>query len=137
MKLMKLIEELGGELVPFVMERPICLNGNCDNLAQKKNKNRYSPFCRGCNDIYAARGIFPPHIEPVKKFRCENEDGKLGFPCLVNWTLVEESGASISTHIDHIDGNHMNNTPENTMELCPLCHNTKSKMNGDYHGYKY
>lgn len=112
--------------------RVICLNEGCDNLAQKKSKNRYSPFCQTCNTRYSKGFNFPEHITPIKTFRCTNEHGILGYPCVVNWKLVEEIGYRITTHMDHIDGNHLNNTPENTMELCPECHHRKSSENGDY-----
>jgi len=33
--------------------------------------------------------------------------------------------------VDHIDGNHSNNNPENLQTLCPNCHAVKTVINGD------
>lgn len=41
------------------------------------------------------------------------------------------------TELDHKDGNHTNNTPENVEELCKACHAHKSKLNGDHKGFRY
>jgi hypothetical protein len=127
---MQLFEQFG-ELVqtgPVV----ICLNPGCGNLSKQVTKTRYSPFCKGCNTRYSKGRLFPKRITPIKTFRCANEHGILGYPCVINWKLVDEIGYRITTHIDHIDGNHLNNTLDNTMELCPECHHRKSSENGDY-----
>lgn len=34
-------------------------------------------------------------------------------------------------HVDHIDGNHENNAPENLQTLCSRCHSIKTVINGD------
>lgn len=36
--------------------------------------------------------------------------------------------------IDHIDGNHTNDTPENLQELCANCHRLKTQLNEDWLG---
>tara|TARA_B110000211_G_scaffold15214_1_gene15879 strand:- start:1748 stop:2191 length:444 start_codon:yes stop_codon:yes gene_type:complete len=33
--------------------------------------------------------------------------------------------------VDHMDGNHSNNSPENLQTLCPNCHAIKTVINGD------
>ena len=33
--------------------------------------------------------------------------------------------------VDHIDGNHRNNSPENLQSLCKNCHSAKTIVNGD------
>jgi 5-methylcytosine-specific restriction endonuclease McrA len=33
--------------------------------------------------------------------------------------------------VDHIDGNHLNNHPDNLQTLCANCHRLKTKVNGD------
>ena len=33
--------------------------------------------------------------------------------------------------LDHIDGNHYNNVPDNIQTLCKNCHSYKTKINGD------
>jgi hypothetical protein len=34
--------------------------------------------------------------------------------------------------VDHIDGNHQNNSPENLQTLCANCHRLKTHLNEDY-----
>jgi len=34
-------------------------------------------------------------------------------------------------HVDHMDGNHENNDPENLQTLCSRCHSIKTVINGD------
>lgn len=70
-----------------------------------------------------------------KRFICENIDGTLGFPCVINWDKVD-ANRNI-TQLDHKDGNHLNNTAGNIQELCMVCHDEKSKRNGDLRGYRY
>jgi hypothetical protein len=38
--------------------------------------------------------------------------------------------------MDHVDGNHLNNDPANLQELCPYCHDEKSRRNGDKDGWR-
>ena len=120
------------EEIRKMFNAPNCLNPGCKRKAKWTHGSRYSPFCGTCEGLYSKGKPFPAHITPVKRFRCENENGKLEFPCVVDWKLVDIHKIRISTHIDHIDGNHYNNTLNNTQELCPICHDRKSKMNGDY-----
>lgn len=41
---------------------------------------------------------------------------------------------SCQLDVDHIDGNHSNNEPDNLQTLCANCHRLKSKHNGDFVG---
>lgn len=41
------------------------------------------------------------------------------------------------TEVDHKDGNHCNNSPENLDELCIVCHKIKGQMSGDYNRFKH
>ncbi len=34
--------------------------------------------------------------------------------------------------VDHIDGNHSNNDPDNLQTLCKICHGVKTIVNADY-----
>ena len=71
-----------------------------------------------------------------RKFRkdyCENIDGRLGFECTstIFWPGMLD--------VDHKDGNHDNNNPDNLQTLCKCCHAYKGNINKDYKskkGYK-
>ena len=69
-----------------------------------------------------------------KKDFCENFNSHLGFKCPVN--KEEWSDFAESLDLDHLDGNHMNNTPINVKTYCKLCHNRKSKQTGDWNSNK-
>lgn len=71
----------------------------------------------------------------LKKNICENKDGVLGFKCPVDEHRYGEF-PSDCYHMDHRDGNHENNIPENIITICSLCHARKGKECGDFNGSK-
>lgn len=69
-----------------------------------------------------------------KKDYCENYDGQLGFNCPVprdRWI-----GFKNSLDLDHLDGDHGNNVPDNVKTFCKLCHGKKTLENGDCNSNK-
>jgi len=126
---------------------PICVNEGCDKtitVREWKNQSIKSE----CNRCSTARkeGIDLEElgIKIHKKKFCENRDGHLakqldipGFVCPAvhltdeEWKLYQES-----LHLDHLDSNHMNNIPDNVKTYCALCHNRKSKVEGDWDATK-
>ena len=65
-------------------------------------------------------------VTAVKKDYCENIDGRLGFECTA--TIV----GSYQLDMDHIDGDHYHNVPENIQTICKNCHAVKSRENKDH-----
>jgi cytochrome c553 len=112
------------------MNVPICINPLC-NKPCAKNGIRYRPICASCH----AHGGARPGVVRFKRLICENIDGRLGFPCVIDWSKVHPKRNL--TELDHKDGNHLNNTIENIQELCMVCHDEKSKQNGDLKGHRY
>jgi len=68
---------------------------------------------------------YHPYLKYRKDY-CENKDGRLGFTCTTN--IVWQG----MLHVDHIDGNHTNNSSNNLQTLCACCHGYKTWKNQDY-----
>ena len=115
---------------------PTCINDGCSkNVAH--SGQRYRPVCSHCHKAGYGGQSYAWGVTPFRKGTCSNADSHLGFPCYIDWERVKKDGARIKTHIDHIDGDHMNNVIENCEELCEACHSEKGRKNGDYKGYRY
>jgi len=114
--------------------RPTCLNYGCDKKVTHsggpKSGGRYRPFCSRCHKANFGKATLKTGVKPFRTGKCCNSDGRLGFHCAINYDIAQWTLGM--TEIDHIDGNHLNNSIENVQELCPLCHSRKSKLNGDF-----
>ena len=108
--------------------RPVCLNHGCNNVVAHSGE-RYRPFCHHCHKHNYGAATLKPGVTPFKTGKCSNQDGHLGVECPMNYNVKWVFGL---TEIDHIDGNHLNNTPGNCQELCTLCHKYKGMLAGDY-----
>jgi hypothetical protein len=117
--------------------RPICTNPGCGRPCTSNGK-RWVHFCNDCRNVSQGRGKAKAHIQYSRKNMCANYDGRvnLGFSCYTNWELIKKENGQVNTHMDHIDGNHLNNTPANLQELCPYCHDRKSAEGKDKDGWK-
>jgi len=114
---------------------PICVNNGCDNKVVVREW-KYWSFKSECSRCTRCRkeGITIPKVTIHKKTFCENNDGHLGFTCPVKvtqWKYFQES-----LDLDHDDGDHMNNNPNNVKTYCKLCHSRKSKEGGDWNSTK-
>ena len=129
----------GGELLPT------CVNEGCYNTITVREW-KYQSIKSECSRCSNARkkGVLPKGIKIHKKNFCENRDGHLaeqldipGFVCPAahltdkEWKLYQES-----LDLDHLDSDHMNNIPDNVKTYCKLCHNRKSKVEGDWDSTK-
>lgn len=129
---------------------PDCVNAGCDRLVTAREW-KYWSFKSECNRCSKARKegsyIFEDGMRWIvnskgrnmgiiihKEMFCENHDGHLGFICPVpkdQWSHFQ-SGLDL----DHINGNHYENDPENVRTYCKLCHNRKSIESGDCNSNK-
>jgi len=70
------------------------------------------------------------------KHYCENADGRLGFECPTNVDYIKQQMHEDvfvgCLDVDHIDGNHDNNDPQNLQTLCKTCHYVKTHINKDW-----
>jgi len=119
-----------------------CANHGCNEAVtysgtRMDGTKRWRPHCSHCQGASYGRHPHREGVTPFKTGRCENEDGKkLGFPCMTDWSTVEPGDTWI-TEIDHINGDHTDNSKENLQELCVLCHKKKGKMEGNFRGHRY
>ena len=74
-------------------------------------------------------------IEIHKKNYCENKDSILGFKCPIDPERYCEFPSDIYD-MDHKDGDHHNNIPENIITICKVCHARKGKESGDFNSQK-
>lgn len=79
-----------------------------------------------------------PYLQYRKDY-CENVDGRLGFVCTFTAPTAQQLEATGLDgtfqgwlQVDHKDGNHTNNDPNNLQTLCACCHNIKTYQNGDH-----
>ena len=118
-------------------ELPECINIGCSNKVQVREWKNWS-FKTECSSCYNARkkGITREGVIVHKKTYCENIDGQLGFKCPVptkeDWIGFEWG----CLDLDHLVGNHFNNTPENVKTWCKLCHTRKGVESNDFNRHK-
>lgn len=115
--------------------RPTCVNEGCEKPVHCSGKTStglpiWRPYCGRCHQAVGGRNIYAEGVTPIKKKYCQNQDGRLGFG---------ECSAQIvdmcQLDLDHIDGDHYNNTPDNIQTICKNCHSVKTKLNGDSRSY--
>lgn len=118
---------------------PTCINYNCERpVAIRHWSAQGDPSlkteCSKCSTARCAGKI----VEGVtfhKKHYCENKDSILGWNCPMDQSRYAEFPSDIY-EMDHKDGDHHNNTPENLVTLCSICHTRKGKESGDFNAQK-
>ena len=120
-------------------EIPICINKGCDRpVAIRHWSAQGDPSLKTeCTRCSGARKK-NKNIEGIsfhKKHFCENKDGILGFLCPLDNSRYSEFPSDIY-HMDHLDGNHHNNSLENLKTFCAICHTRKGKESGDFNAFK-
>jgi len=117
---------------------PTCINDGCEkSVAIRHWSNALPSLKTECSTCSSAR-IKNKKIDGVifhKKQICENKDGILGFTCAMDKERYHEFPTDCY-HMDHLDGNHENNTPDNVKTFCAICHTRKGKENGDFNSFK-
>ena len=123
--------------------RPVCINLGCNSYCVPMRGRvgdedvRYRVFCGVCHKNSYMDYPLAEGVTRFKKNRCSNTKSRLGFPCVINWDLVESTGFKLSTEIDHKNGNNIDNRTVNLQELCSVCHKEKSKLAGDHDGWRH
>jgi len=118
---------------------PNCINNGCTNpVAIRHWSIQGDPSlkteCSRCSTARKNDKVLE-NITFHKKKYCENKDGVLKFVCPMDPTRYSEFPSDIY-HMDHLDGDHHNNVPENLKTFCAICHTRKGKESGDFNGFK-
>jgi len=118
---------------------PICVNEGCENnVAIRHWSAQGDPSlkteCIKCANSRIKNKTIAVITFHKKKF-CENKDGILGFICPMDNSRFDEFTSDIY-HMDHLDGNHNNNSLDNLKTFCAICHTRKGKESGDFNGFK-
>ena len=102
----------------------ICITRPCmKSYVNKFGKTRYRNVCSACWARAAKERAFKKHgrymctagkkkYTKIKKDHCEGCGFKANYACQL--------------HVDHIDGNHKNDSPDNLWTLCANCHAEKT-----------
>jgi 5-methylcytosine-specific restriction endonuclease McrA len=118
---------------------PKCINNGCDKDVSIRHWSAQEhpslkTECSRCSTARLKRKTLPG-ITFHKKNYCENKDSVLGFKCPLDPERYSEFPSDIYD-MDHKDGNHHNNTTENLITICKVCHARKGKEAGDFNSQK-
>jgi hypothetical protein len=116
------------EMYPDAEDIWCCNKCHKDNTARVhgvESAEHLTALRAGFNSVLEWRHSIHPYLWARKDY-CENQDGRLGFTCTTNifWQGMLQ--------VDHIDGNHTNNSKENLQTLCACCHTYKTWKCEDY-----
>jgi hypothetical protein len=118
------------------MTRSICINHGCNKLVTFSRTNmdgtkRWRIHCDHCQKASYGKWPHRKGVTPYKTGKCSNHDMHLGFKCATDFTKVHPDAKGI-TEVDHKNGDHCDNSPENLEELCKYCHSFKGQRAGDF-----
>ena len=126
---------------------PKCINDGCErevairhwtkqNLPSLKSECSRCAKARKNNQLVEGIGF-------VKKTYCQNSTGETGwnFSCPIGKIYNRDTNEEMSIpsdvyEIDHKDGDHQNNIPENVVTVCSICHTIKGKLYNDFNANK-
>jgi|GEM_PF-1312297 hypothetical protein len=123
---------------------PECVNINCLRDATIRHVNEggnisWHNMCSRCKRQHESGESLDDGITNIRKNVCDNSDGDVragpdrdviqpGWDC----PIAHKEDKSHHFILDHIDGDHTNNDPENLQTLCRYCDAEKSKRSGDW-----
>lgn len=113
--------------------RGICVRCNKNPQKPKSGGLKFSSICRQCDKELYSKDKEKERIRERTKIR----NKKKAKPYKVFKKDHCESCGFIPVHscqldVDHKNGDHQDNTPDNLQTLCANCHRLKTHMNQDY-----
>lgn len=113
------------------MTRPLCIVEGCDNLTAHKNLNKDGAhtYRSKCHKHFRSKDYKRRRQAHKKGIRILTDQRKGYCECC---GFVAENICQLD--LDHIDGNHYNNSQDNLQTLCANCHRLKTYMNKDWGG---
>lgn len=129
------------DMYPDASDNFCCNAHHHENTARKhgvKSAAHLTAIRNGFTSATEYKNSIHPYLRHRKDY-CENIDGRLGFVCntvlptqeMIDAAGLEDWKPKQFLEVDHIDGNHTHNDPENLQTLCKHCHVIKSYTNGD------
>jgi 5-methylcytosine-specific restriction endonuclease McrA len=104
---------------------PVCQEANCTKSAHRSGTTKHGVpiYRKRCYTHHNQKtgnrsGSYTQH----KKDYCENTDARLGIQCTAPIVTRDQ------LEVDHIDGDHGNDNPNNLQTLCANCHRIKTAM---------
>ena len=121
---------------------PLCINTGCTKQVSIRHwaASKVSDIpslkteCSRCSNARLKNR----NIEGVvfhKKHYCENQKNVLGFQCPCDPKLMNDFPPDVF-HMDHLNGNHEDNSLQNVQTSCSICHTRKGKENNDFNSHK-
>ena len=118
------------KMITTLHENKQCVTPGCNRQAVStgiirkrdglKTRQRYCTFCK--QKKYNLKG---KEYVKYKKDYCENIGSRLGYKCTT--TIMD----NCQLEVDHINGNHSDNRPENLQTFCVCCHKYKTFTSKD------
>lgn len=126
---------------------PLCINTGCGREVAirhwtKEGLPSLKSECTRCSSARKKNKLIEG-VTVVKKTYCQNSTNETGwsFTCplgkIYNRDTNEEMIIPSDVYeIDHKDGDHQNNVPENVVTVCSVCHTLKGKLSNDFNSNK-
>jgi len=112
--------------------RGLCCHCN-KNLQKKKSNGKFNTLCSGCERHKYSSPEAKERLKEYKKANRHKYDDKSYRDHKTNVCVMclFTSEYRCQFDVDHIDGNHNNNSLTNLQTLCANCHRLKTLLNGE------